>query len=149
AELRDLLQELGQVRTVQVHGGEPEVVAAFPYRFVPAFQVRDEGDLERIEAYLAVCREMACLPAALLLDGHAPGLHGGTGRTAPWGLLANFRPGVPIVLAGGLTPDNVAEAIRTVRPYAVDVASGVESAPGVKCPDKVRAFLEQARAAQA
>jgi phosphoribosylanthranilate isomerase len=146
-ELRELLGELGRVRTVQVHGGEPEVVAAAPYHYVPALQVRDEADLRRAEAYLGACRARGCLPAALLIDGHAPGLAGGTGRVAPWGLLAGFRPGVPVILAGGLTPDNVAEAIRAVRPYAVDVASGVESSPGVKCPEKVRAFIEAARSA--
>jgi len=147
-ELRELLGELGRVRTVQVHGGEPEVVAAAPYHYVPALQVRDEADLRRAEAYLEACRARGSLPAALLLDGHAPGLAGGTGRTAPWALLAGFRPGVPVILAGGLTPENVAEAIRAVRPYAVDVASGVESSPGVKCPEKVRAFIEAARRAE-
>ncbi len=74
---------------------------------------------------------------------------GGTGHTAPWDLIAGFDPGVPVVLAGGLTPDNVAEAIRVVRPWGVDVASGVESSPGRKDPGKVRAFIQAARAAAA
>src|SRR5262249_50571117 len=125
AELRELLDDLGRIRTVQAHGAEPEGASAAPYHHVPAFQVRDASDLERVEAYLQACREQGALPAALLLDGYAPGLTGGTGQTAPWGLLADFRPGVPIVLAGGLTPENVAEAVQAVRPYAVDVASGV------------------------
>jgi phosphoribosylanthranilate isomerase len=143
-ELRELLHDLGRLRTVQVHGGEPEVVDAAPYHHVPALQVRDEADLRRAEAYLAACRARGCLPAALLIDGHAPGLAGGTGQRAPWELVAGLRAEVPIILAGGLTPENVAEAVRVVRPYAVDVASGVESSPGVKCPDKVRAFIEAA-----
>ena len=74
---------------------------------------------------------------------------GGTGKTAPWRLLAGFDPGVPVILAGGLTPDNVAEAVRLVRPYGVDVASGVEHSPGHKDPDKVRRFIDNARAAAA
>jgi len=74
-------------------------------------------------------------------------MHGGTGQTAPWHLLAEFKPGVPLILAGGLTPENVAEAIRIVRPWGVDVASGVESAPGRKDPEKLRRFIENARAA--
>ena len=74
---------------------------------------------------------------------------GGTGHTAPWHLLTEFKPGVPLILAGGLTPDNVAAAIRQVRPWGVDVASGVESVPGVKDPGKVRAFIQNAQAAAA
>jgi phosphoribosylanthranilate isomerase len=82
-----------------------------------------------------------------LLDGHAPGQHGGTGQTAPWQLLASYQPGVPVLLAGGLTPDNVVEAVRIVRPYGVDVASGVESAPGRKDHEKMRRFIANAREA--
>jgi phosphoribosylanthranilate isomerase len=89
------------------------------------------------------------MPAAVLVDARVPGQFGGTGKTAPWHLLADYRPGVPLILAGGLTPENVAEAVRTVRPYAVDVAGGVESAPGRKDPDKVRRFIANARAAAA
>jgi phosphoribosylanthranilate isomerase len=86
-------------------------------------------------------------PAAVLLDSFVPGEMGGTGHRAPWHLLAGFDPGVPVILAGGLTPENVAEAIRVVRPWGVDVASGVESAPGVKDPGKVAAFVAAVRAA--
>ena len=85
--------------------------------------------------------------AAVLADAWVPGQYGGTGHLAPWRLLADFRPGVPLILAGGLTPENVAEAVRIVRPYAVDVASGVESSPGRKDPDKMRRFIDHARAA--
>ena len=87
------------------------------------------------------------LPSAILLDAYVEGQDGGTGTTAPWDLIADYRPGVPVILAGGLTPDNVALAVRTVRPWAVDVASGVESEPGRKDPEKMRRFVEAARAA--
>jgi phosphoribosylanthranilate isomerase len=143
-DLRDLLTQLGRVTTVQVHGGPHEVVEAYPYRFVPAFQVREAADLDAIRRYLDSCSQANALPAAILIDGHAPGLVGGTGQKAPWDLLAEFRPGVPMILAGGLTPDNVAEAVRRVRPYAVDVASGVESSPGQKDAEKVRRFIREA-----
>jgi phosphoribosylanthranilate isomerase len=85
----------------------------------------------------------------VVVDARVAGLHGGTGRTAPWDLLADFQPGTPVILAGGLTPDNVAEAVRVVRPYGVDVASGVERAPGVKDPEKLRRFIGNAHEAAA
>jgi phosphoribosylanthranilate isomerase len=145
---RAQVERLG-LRSFQVHGGTPEVADVFPFHYIPAFQVRDESGLAAIDAYLDACRQAGALPAAILVDGHAPGLHGGTGRPAPWDLLAGWRPGVPLILAGGLTPDNVAEAVRRVAPWAVDVASGVESSPGRKDAEKVRRFIAAARAAAA
>jgi phosphoribosylanthranilate isomerase len=71
---------------------------------------------------------------------------GGTGHAAPWELLAGFDPGVPLILAGGLTAENVASAIAIVRPWGVDVASGVESSPGKKDRDKVLRFVKAVRA---
>ena len=79
--------------------------------------------------------------AAFLLDASHPTLRGGTGRTFDWNLAREAKKHGRIILAGGLTPENVGEAIHTVRPYAVDVASGVESAPGQKDPAKLRAFF--------
>lgn len=143
------IQALGRIHTIQWHGQKPELSDCFPYHLIAAFAVRDEASLQTIQRYLDACRAVNRLPSALLLDGHAPGLHGGTGRKAPWQLLASFQPGVPIILAGGLTADNVAEAIRAVRPYGVDVASGVERAPGRKDAEKMRRFLANAREAAA
>jgi phosphoribosylanthranilate isomerase len=117
-------------------------VEAITGTYIPAFAPRSLDDLQQIDAYLATCR-----PLAVLVDGYAAGLHGGTGQCAPWELLAHWKPAVPLILAGGLTPDNVATAIRQVRPYAVDVAGGVEISPGRKCPHKLRQFLEAARSA--
>jgi phosphoribosylanthranilate isomerase len=133
------------LRTVQWHGDEPEVSASPAFRFIPAFAVRDRESLARISRYLERCRELGRLPAAVLVDAHVAGLYGGTGQRAPWELLADFRPGVPLILAGGLTPDNVAEAVRVVQPYAVDVASGVESSPGRKDVEEMRRFIGNVR----
>jgi phosphoribosylanthranilate isomerase len=141
-----LAYQLG-LRGVQWHGEHREPEDPFPFSFVPAFRVRDRQSLADIEAYLAQCRAAGRLPGAILVDAYVEGQHGGTGRTAPWELLVDFKPGVPLILAGGLTPDNVAEAVRTVRPDGVDVASGVEFAPGQKDPDKLRAFVANAREA--
>jgi phosphoribosylanthranilate isomerase len=146
-ETRLFLEPIGRIQTVQVHGTEGEAVACHPWRYVPAFAVRETSDYERIVAYLERCRRAGAVPSAVLIDGHAPGLHGGTGQTAPWELLKGWPGDVPLILAGGLTPDNVADAVRAVRPYAVDVASGVESSPGRKDADKVRRFVEAVRRA--
>ena len=79
--------------------------------------------------------------SAFLLDAHDPKLLGGTGKTFDWSLAREAKRYGTIILAGGLRPENVAQAIREVRPYAVDVASGVESAPGFKDVAKLRAFF--------
>ncbi len=135
------------MRSIQYHGDNLDQFPDGPWRFIPAFSVKDSESLALVTRHLDGCRQEARVPAAILVDAHVPGLFGGTGRTAPWELLAGFSPGVPLILAGGLTPDNVAEAIRIVRPYAVDVASGVEQSPGVKDPEKMRRFVDAVRAA--
>jgi phosphoribosylanthranilate isomerase len=81
--------------------------------------------------------------AAFLLDSHAPGAPGGTGRVFDWDAIPTLA--APVVLAGGLTCENVAAAVRRVRPWAVDVSSGVEDAPGIKDPSKVRQFISEAK----
>jgi phosphoribosylanthranilate isomerase len=86
---------------------------------------------------------------AILLDAYSDAAYGGTGHRVDWDLAAEIvqRAARPVVLAGGLTPDNVADAVRRVRPYAVDVSSGIESGPGIKDPAKLAAFIEAAKAA--
>jgi len=101
------------------------------------FRLRDQS----------VAEEALAWPGPILLDAFADGALGGTGQRVDWRLAATLvrDHAQPVVLAGGLTPENVAEAVRTVRPYAVDVSSGVESAPGIKDPAKVRAFIAAVR----
>ena len=142
-----VVADLG-LRAVQSYG-QPPGVDYFPAAHTPAFRVKSRDDLAAVSEYVTAARERGNPPAAVVIDSFVPGVMGGTGHTAPWGLLAGFDPGVPVILAGGLTPDNVAGAIRTVRPWGVDVASGVESAPGVKDRGKVRAFVQAVRAAAA
>jgi phosphoribosylanthranilate isomerase len=139
------IQALGRITTIQWHGQDRELADCFPLHYIAAFPVRDSDSLRAIERYLEMCRGLGRLPSAVLVDAYMPGECGGTGRTAPWHLLANFRPGVPVILAGGLKPSNVADAIRLVQPYGVDVASGVESAPGTKDAEKMRRFIDRAR----
>ncbi len=152
SELAAFLTTLGlerRIYTIQWHGDHDkrEVGGWWAEEIIAAFQVRDKASLDMISRYLDQCRAEEVLPAAVLVDAAVPGQYGGTGQTAPWELLASFRPGVPLILAGGLTPENVAEAVRIVRPYAVDVASGVEEHPRRKDAEKMRRFIANARTA--
>jgi phosphoribosylanthranilate isomerase len=104
-----------------------------------AFRIRNADSLRELTDYKT---------DAWLLDAYSPDKAGGTGETFNWDLAVEARRlGRPIFLAGGLTPQNVAEAVRRVEPYAVDVSSGVEAAPGRKDHAKVRAFIEAAKGA--
>jgi phosphoribosylanthranilate isomerase len=141
------VRQLARLTAVQWYGQEPEPASAYPVPLIAAFNVRGPESLAKIADYLRRCRESGRLPLGVLVDAHVPGQHGGTGQKAPWDLLASFRPEVPLILAGGLTPENVAEAVRIVRPDMVDVASGVEAAPGHKDVHKMRRFIDSARAA--
>lgn len=125
---------------VQLHGDEPpSLVAALATRGLQVWKAHAVTRPEDIDG-------LPAWPAdAHLLDAPSPG-RGGSGKTFDWALAeAAVAAGHRVVLAGGLTPDNVAEAVARVRPYAVDVASGVESSPGVKDAAKVRAFVAAAR----
>jgi phosphoribosylanthranilate isomerase len=102
-----------------------------------AFRVRSAADVQAAEAFRTDLH---------LFDTYRKGVHGGTGASFDWGLLAGRRSQVPMVLAGGLTPENVAEAIGVAHPYAVDVVTGVESQPGRKDHAKVESFIEAVKA---
>jgi phosphoribosylanthranilate isomerase len=140
-------RRLGPVRTFQYHGEKAPPPILKEYHFIPAFGVKDATSFKEIHRYLELCLESGTSPTAVLLDSSVPGKHGGTGKKAPWRLLHGFEAGLPIILAGGLTPENVTEAIRIVRPFTVDVASGVESSPGKKDPEKMRRFIAAVREA--
>jgi phosphoribosylanthranilate isomerase len=124
----------------QTYSDRPADLGPNSPQHIPAYRIRDAAELDRVRAEVQLRK-----PAAVLLDSYVPGEMGGTGHRAPWHLLAGFDPGVPVILAGGLTPENVAEAIRLVKPWGVDVASGVEKSPGVKDIAKVKAFIEAVR----
>jgi phosphoribosylanthranilate isomerase len=136
---------------IQLHGDEPAEAVA-EVSFAPIIRARrfDDRGVAGLAADLDECRAAGRCPNAILVDAHTPGRYGGTGETVSWVRLADHRKWLgdtPLILAGGLTPDNVAEAIRIVRPHGVDVASGVETAPGKKDPHKVRDFIAAARSA--
>jgi phosphoribosylanthranilate isomerase len=133
------LASLARVTVLQLHGDEePSHCAAQAMPVIKAFRVAGPGDLAAIARY----REAA----AVLLDAPGEGF-GGSGRTFDWELARRASAGKPLILAGGLTPENVAAAVRAVRPWAVDVASGVESSPGLKDRDLMARFLRAAKEA--
>jgi phosphoribosylanthranilate isomerase len=133
------------LRGVQTYDEDVPTEDTFPFAHVPAFRVKDQAGLDHVRRFVDAAVALNRKPAAVLIDSHVTGLMGGTGHAAPWELLKGFDVGVPIILAGGLTPENIAEAITLVQPWGVDVASGVESTPGVKDPDKVARFVKNAR----
>ncbi len=125
-----------RIELLQFHGVEPpEFCRSFGRPYIKAVPMGSQVDLHEY----ARRHNQA---AALLLDSHAAGQKGGTGKSFDWSAIE--RPdGLPLILAGGLKPENVATAIRLVRPYGVDVASGVESAPGIKDREKMAAFVHE------
>jgi phosphoribosylanthranilate isomerase len=143
AEEISSLRSFVRFNAAQLHGDEsPEVVSQVA-RTVPvikAFRVDSSFSLSTFEKYRDA--------SAFLLDGAGTGQYGGTGQKADWVLAQNAAPAHRIILAGGLTPENVAAAILRVRPYAVDVASGVESRPGKKDHAKLNEFIQEVRRAE-
>lgn len=126
---------------VQLHGDEGsafcrEAARRTGCKVIKAIRVRSNADVRAAEAFRTDFH---------LLDAHRPDKPGGTGESFDWGLLADRRSDVPLILGGGLNPANVDDAVATVRPYAVDVASGVESEPGIKDHELMAAFLERAQ----
>ncbi len=140
---RERLDEvLGQVPlgAVQLHGQEPPDFAdRLPWPVIKAVAVPDSGPLPDLTPWAGV---------RVLIDTHDPVRRGGTGRAVDWTRAAALAATRPVILAGGLRPDTVAEAIARVRPAGIDVSSGVESAPGVKDAGKLRALLAAVRQAE-
>jgi len=126
---------------LQFHGEEgPDACRAYHLPYIKAIRLRQEDDLaERARCYGDA--------AAILADSYLEGVPGGTGRTLDWSRLP-VRPVRPLILAGGLTPENVGTAVAQVRPWAVDVSGGVEAAPGVKDLAKIAAFIRGVNSVQ-
>ncbi len=122
---------------VQLHGEEsPAFCRKIQRRVIKAFRIKDLQSVKQLEKYSV---------SGYLLDTFSDNLHGGTGKIFDWNLALPAKKMGPVILAGGLTARNILQAIRQARPYGVDVCSGVEKLPGVKDPEKVRAFLKNIR----
>ena len=135
---------------IQLHGDEPaeDLVALAPWRIVRAFRLADRAAIDRMIAYLRRAEVLGHPPEAILVDSYVAGCPGGTGQAIDSSLVDDLPAHPRLILAGGLTPENVAERLARVRPWMVDVASGVESAPGCKEMTRVRQFLDAVRGAK-
>ncbi|MCX6353355.1 MAG: phosphoribosylanthranilate isomerase [Candidatus Aureabacteria bacterium] len=138
--VREIISSCG-VHYIQFHGDEPpEVCNAFGKSAIKAVRMRDADSLRGMERYRV---------AALLLDSYVKGIHGGTAETFPWAHAAGAHSlGMPIILSGGLNAQNVVEAVKAVRPFAVDVSSGVESEPGKKDHRLMAEFIRLAKSVE-
>ena len=138
ARIREMVDFCG-LNTVQLHGDEePDQCCYPPCRVIKALRMRGDMQTSQFAAYTV---------SALLLDAFVPNTFGGTGHRCDWEQAAIVASQHRVILAGGLNPDNVAEAVRQVRPYGVDVSSGVEEKPGQKDPEKVARFIRMAKEA--
>ncbi len=136
-EVREALRQV-PLDVLQFHGEEPaEFCAQFGRPYLKAIRVKPGVDLVQCSARYSGAQ-------GLLLDAYVEGTHGGTGASFDWALISHDLP-LPVILSGGLTPENVAQAIRQVQPYAVDVSSGVEAAKGIKDAAKVAAFIDEVK----
>lgn len=142
-EVAGLADEIG-FTLIQLHGSEgpqycDEIARRTGCRVIKAMRIQDRATVQELRQFRDVDFQ--------LVDTFKSGVPGGTGETFDWSLLARREDDLPLLLSGGLTTANVAEAIATVGPWAVDVASGVEASPGVKDPDRLRAFVAAVRGA--
>lgn len=138
-KVREIHERTG-IQVFQFHGDEsPEFCERFERRVIKVFRVKDKESLHSIMHYKA---------SAFLLDSHKDGLLGGTGVPFDWDLAQDAARSRRVILAGGLTPENVGEAIRRVKPYGVDVAGGVEKEKGIKDHGKIKKFITEVRKAR-
>jgi phosphoribosylanthranilate isomerase len=152
AHIVDIIDRVG-LNAVQLHGDEPAtLISKLPphVRIVRAYRCGRDG-LAPLALYLDECHTLGRMPDVLLIDADAGADYGGSGKLADWAVIRQQKEslGLPLILAGGLTPDNVAAAIETVAPSGVDVASGVEREPGRKDPELIEKFIAAARQASA
>jgi phosphoribosylanthranilate isomerase len=124
--------DVSGVDTVQLHGDEsPEFCSGLPYKVIKAVRVKDAVNADEVELYPV---------RAILFDRHSDELYGGTGTSFDWEVLRDVKISKKIILSGGLTAENVSLAIEIIKPYGVDVSTGVEDSPGRKNRIKIRKF---------
>lgn len=147
ADVMNATAEVAGLDLLQVHGAaDHDILACLHRPVVKVVRAKPGADVARVEMLIASYAAPPASPVAYLMDGYVEGAHGGTGIRTDWKLAAHLTRSYPLILAGGLAPGNVGEAIAGVAPLAVDVSSGVET-DGVKDPAKIAAFVAAARGA--
>lgn len=153
SEILGTVKSLG-LSTIQLHGDEsPKFLRELlqqksELKIIKAFRMNENG-WQKLENYLEECQQLGVTLFASLLDAYSPQSYGGTGEKISWNQIPikyRFNDWPPLILAGGLTPENLAEAIQTAQPWGIDVASGVESSPSIKDKTQIKRFLHAARA---
>lgn len=128
------IKETTGIQVAQLHGDEtPEFVSSIPFNSIKVIRVKDKSDLDKVAQYSA---------QAILFDTYSDKEYGGTGESFDWEILNDLSSTKKIILSGGLNSENILEAVKIVRPYAVDVSSGVEDTPGRKDHTKIKKFIE-------
>jgi len=135
SKIKEILAITG-INVVQLHGDESPRQCFYWHKVIKAFKIKDKLDIEYIKQYKV---------SAYLLDTYDPKAVGGTGKIFNWEVVKNIKDFGPIILAGGLTPENIIDAINIVKPYAVDVSSGVEKSKGIKDHKKLELFIQRAK----
>ncbi len=137
SKIKEIMKYAG-INVLQLHGDEPPEMCSIWHKVIRALRVKDLIDLKPLAA---------CSVSAFLLDAYSSGQFGGTGQIFNWDIAVEAKRYGHIILSGGLNPDNIEKAIKWVRPYAVDVSSGIEAEKGKKNLKKMKLFIERARGA--
>jgi phosphoribosylanthranilate isomerase len=128
------IRETG-IRAIQLSGDEtPDACKHYSVRTIKAFRMRNQAEIESIKSYSL---------AAAMLDGAKDGVYGGSGTTTDFSIAIRMKEYFPLILSGGLSPENIIDAVKTVKPYAVDINSGVERLPGIKDHDRIRLLFHR------
>jgi phosphoribosylanthranilate isomerase len=144
-QVLDLVEAHPWIGFLQFHGLTQPPSERPPRPWILASGAHPESGFGAVRLLLDQCISEDRGPVAVILDGHVPGMHGGTGQRAPWHAIKPNEWPVPVVLAGGLNPDNVAEAMRLVGPWGLDLASGVEMSPGLKDAGAIKRLVQAVR----
>ncbi len=140
-DVQEVFNNIKRIDYFQFHGNYPELSIIKSKKWIATLSIDESMPLDLLQNKLDEFNQLAIPPCSILIDSKIKGMFGGTGITAPWKIISELKCNFPLLLAGGLTPENVNEAILVVKPYGVDVASGVESEPGEKSATKLKKFI--------